>query len=147
MSLFANESAFISNAAEPGTVPDATYKCFLFDIKKGATAKGDKDGVTFIYRIGDGNYEGEDVREWLEIPRVAADAKPTPDQEKKFGRIKARLVSLGVPAERVGTVDAEDLIGTKVYVTTKTNNGYVNVNKVTLDTEGDTSSADSPFGI
>lgn len=147
MSLFSTESQFISNAPEAGVIPNATYRAFVFDVKKGPTADGSKDGITFTYKIADGDYEGETVREWKEIPRVAPGTDPTVDQNKKFGYIKTRLTSLGVPAERMSSVEAEDLIGKKVLITTKVNNQYVNVNKVVLDTADSVTDGSSPFGL
>lgn len=147
MSLFENVP-HLATAPEPGAIPDNTYEAFVFDVSPVKPTKGgDKDGITITYKINGGDYDGEVVREWKQVPRVAAGSEPTHEQNKQFGYIKQRLSDLGVPAERLNSVDANDLIGTKVLITTKANNGYVNINRVSLDSGDSVTSGSSPFGL
>lgn len=131
MSLF-GDVAFDKAVDDPNAIPDATYKCFLYDFKVGPTASGDKVGATFVYRIAEGQYEGRDIREWKQVPQKSADAYDENDV-KQVSYLKQRLANLGVPDERMNTVTPDDLIGKRVWVTVKNRNGYVNAQRVTLD--------------
>lgn len=148
MSIFGDAAPHVGNAPEPGNIPDATYRAYVFDVGGVKPTKdGSKQGLTITYKIAEGDYEGEVVREWKEVPQVPAGTTPSVEQNKKFGYLRQRFASLGVPAERMATVEADDLVGKKVLVTVKNNNGYVNVNRVSLD-EGDTlADGSSPFGL
>lgn len=144
MSLFGDAAGHIANAPEPGTIPDATYRAFVFDVTPVKPTKdGTKQGLTIIYRISEGDYEGEDVREWKQVPQVSPGATPDVKEQKAFGYLRARFTDLGVPAERMGSVEADDLVGKKVLVTVK--NTYVN--RVTLDNSDTLLDGGSPFGL
>lgn len=148
MSLFGDAAGHIANAPEPGAIPDATYSAFVFDVSAVKPTKdGTKQGITITYKIDGGDYDGEVVREWKEVPQLSPGAEPNHDQAKKFSYLRTRFTSLGVPPERMSSVEADDLIGKKVLVTIKNNNGYVNVNRVTLDEGSTVESGSSPFGL
>lgn len=122
---------------DPNMIPDDSYKAFLTDVKKGPTQKDpNKFGVTFKYRISEGAYEGREVTEWKSANKT--------DDERTKGYLKQRLLNLGVPEDRLGTVDADDLIGKEVRITTKKRGEYTNVVRVALESldsgvAGDTS--------
>lgn len=131
-----------SAADDPFAIPDSTYKAYLTDVQKKPTRDGSKVGVTFKYRISEGDYKDQEVTEWKS-------ANPGDDiRTKSF--LKQRIVSLGVPADRIGVVDPGDLIGKEVYITVKNRNGFANINKVTLvdasESGGDTAGK-SPFDL
>ncbi len=124
---------------DPFAIPDATYRAFLTNVKKAPTKDGKKTGVTFKYKISEGDYEGREVTEWKS-------ANATDDvRTKSF--LKQRIISLGVPTDRLGVVDPGDLIGKEVYVTVKNRNGYANVDKVTLVDASEISEPTSSKGM
>jgi len=125
---------------DPNAIPDGTYRAFLTDVKKGPTKDNSKVGVTFKFKISEGDYDGSEVTEWKSANRD--------DDQKTKGYLKQRIISLGVPADRINVVDPGDLIGKDCYITVKNRNGYTNVNKVTLaDAAGEASSSKGAFDI
>ncbi len=125
---------------DPFLIPDATYRAFLTDVKKGPTKKNPhKLYVNFKYKISEGDYEGQEVGEWK-----SANAS---DDTRTKSFLKQRLISLGVPADRLGVVEPADLIGKEVYVTVKNREGYANVNKVTLVDASETSESTESKGM
>jgi hypothetical protein len=133
MSLFGDLD--LENAPDdPNAIPDDVYKAFLTDVKKGPTQKNpEKVGVTFKYKISEGKYEGREVTEWKSAMKD--------DDEQTKGYLKARLLSLGVPEDRLGAVEADDLIGKEVRITVKNRNGYTNIQRCVLESS-DASDAD-----
>lgn len=128
---------------DPNSIPDGTYRAFLTDIgKKGTKNDPNKIGVTFKYKLSEGQYDGFEVTEWKS-------ANATDDDRTKSW-LKQRLLGLGVPADRLSSVDPSDLIGKEVYVTVKARNGYTNVNRVSLaddNAESVSASAKSAFDL
>lgn len=112
------------------TIPDNTYPAFVFDVKVGPTKNKDKVGMTLIYKISEGEYEDRTVQEWKQIPQPADPKNMTEDEKRSLSYLKARMESLGVPAERINSVTPEDIIGTEVVITLVTKGEYQNVRKV-----------------
>ena len=139
MSLFGDLD--LENAPDdPNAIPDSTYRAFLTDISKKGTQKDPhKIGVTFKYRISEGNYEGREVTEWKS-------ANPGDDERTK-GYLKQRLINLGVPTDRLSQVDPDDLIGKDVYVTVKNRGEYANVVRVTTANGDGVSESKGAFDI
>lgn len=118
---------------DPFKIPANTYACTLTDVKVGPTKAGDKVGMTLVYTIQEGDFEGDDITEWKEIPNPQDPQNLTKEEARAASFLKQRLLNLGIPESRINSVESEDLIGLDVYVTTKDGkNGYVNVNKVEL---------------
>lgn len=132
MSLF-GELDVASAADNPFAIPANTYLCTITAVSVGLTRAEDKVGMTLVYTIQEGDFEGEDISEWKEIPSPADPQNLTRDEKRALSFLKMRLLELGVPENRINSVTEDDLIGLDVYVTTKDGkNGYVNVNKVEL---------------
>lgn len=112
--------------ADPNAIPNGDYVAYLTDVKPGTSQKApDHKYVIFQYKIeDDGPYNGAEISEWKS-------ADPSDDERKK-GWLKQRLISLGVPEDRVDEVEPDDIIGTKVVLQVKQNGQYTNVNRVTL---------------
>lgn len=128
MSLF-GDLDIASADDDPFAIPDNTYDCYLTDVKVAPTKNGDKTGMTLIYTIDDGAHKGKQIQEWRRIPDAA---HPQEDDERAKSYLKSRMLSLGVPENRINSVTADDLIGAHVHVTVKNSNGYTNVRKVAL---------------
>lgn len=142
MSSLFGELDVASAEDDPFAIPDNTYDCFLTDVKVGPTKDKSKTGMTLVFTISEGEHANKKIQEWKRIP-TPADPKNLDDEDKRsLSFLKARLLDLGVPAERVNTVSPDDLIGKRVYVSVKNNNGYTNVKKVVL---ADDSASDDPF--
>ena len=139
MSLF-GDLDLESAPDDPNAIPDGTYRAFLTDLKKGPTKDGSKVGVTFKYKVSEGAYDGHQVTEWK--------SANTSDDDTTKAWLKQRIIGLGVPADRMSSVDPDDLIGKDVYITVKNRNGFANVNKVTLaDSAAVSASAKSAFDL
>jgi hypothetical protein len=126
-----------SAADDPFKVPANVYEASVTDVTVGPTKDGSKVGMTLIYTItedsADGEHVGKTVREWKEIPQPANPKVLSADDKKAMSWLKARLLSLGVPENRVNTVEPSDLIGKDVTIVVKEGKGdFMNVNKVTL---------------
>jgi hypothetical protein len=137
MGLFGDLDVASAND-DPFAIPDNTYRAYVFGVKtgmsKGNPEKGTlpKNGITFTYKIADGPHEGKQVNEWKHLPE--ADENLTPEElERAKSYLKQRLITFGVPSDRQNDVEADDLIGTEVFITVQTNeNGFVGVKSVKL---------------
>ena len=135
----------------PWAIPDSTYPCVVSDLEVKANQKGNM-GMTFKYKVTEGEYAGREVSEYKRLPH-SADQEPL-DATKKgqaVSYIKQRLASLGIPEERMNGVTKDDLIGIECYVSTKMNGEYINVRDITLTApEGGVSASPAttnPFAI
>lgn len=132
MSLF--EGLDVASAADdPFKIPPNTYAATVTAVKVGPTKAGDKIGMTLVYTIQEGDFEGDDITEWKEIPQPADPRNLTKDEARALSWLKQRLLNLDIPEDRMNSVSDDDLVGLDVYVTTKEGkNGYTNVQKVEL---------------
>jgi len=111
--------------------PAGTHHGFIVKSEIRNKKDGTKSWV-FSYRVADGEHEGKVKEDWRPIPQVA-NGKFIDDKQVTFARfLKQRLMELGVPEERVGTVTPADVQGTEVYFTIQEKNGYRNVVNVVL---------------
>jgi len=131
---------------DPFAVPDNSYICYLTDLKSGPTKAGDKVGLTLEFTIDEGEHKGKTVTEWKQIPKPADPKNPSPEDLKAMSFIKQRMLSLGVPRDRINTTNPSDLIGTKVVISVKNKGGYTNVKDVTVvDPEFSADNINDPF--
>jgi len=116
------------------TIPDNVYPAFVFEVKVGMTRGGNgktpKLGMTLIYKISEGEYADRQVQEWKQIPQPEDPKNLSEDEKRSLSYLKSRILSLGIPEERVNSVQPEDLIGTEVVITLVTKGEYQNVRKV-----------------
>ena len=142
MSLFGDLD--VAGAIDPFEIPDGTYKAVTGEVKRETSKDGSKVGLTLKYTIDDEDspYNGRKASEWKTIPK----GQESEDDRKALGYLKQRLNSLGVPEDKMNSVEPEELNDIPVVITIKNNNGYVNVNRVALREE-DASFADgaNPF--
>lgn len=128
-------------ADDPNTFPASTYKGFLFDAKvvnyKDA-AKGRALVLTYKIADEDSEHNGKTVDEWKQCNSF--------DDPTKKAWLKRRLMSLGVPEDRLSQVNPADLVGTAVFFTTKKNGEYTNVTFVKKADEGDTTATAGSSG-
>lgn len=105
-------------------MPDATYPAFLTAVKSVNVTKGKAPGpkVVFEYKIAPGApWAGEVISEFQSADKA---------NQQGLRYLKRRLASLGVPESQIASTNLNDLVGTAVWVTTKKNGEYLNVNKV-----------------
>jgi len=128
----------------PFEIPADKYGCAVTKVEKKRNNDDTADFLVFTYTIEEGAADsaiGQDVAEWKKIP--ASNDEEGAERAKSF--IKQRLLSLGVPENRVNTVNPDDLLGVKVWATIKPGkNGYPSVSKVELQ---DASSSSVSLGI
>lgn len=130
MSLFGDLDVASAND-DPFKIPPNTYNCTVTAVKVGPTKAGDKVGMTLVYTIQDGEFAGDDITEWKEIPQPADPQNLTKEESRALSFLKQRLLNLEVPEDKMNSVSDDDLVGMEVYVTTKEGkNGYTNVQKV-----------------
>ena len=115
---------------DPFNIPDGSYNAFVTEVKVGPTKDGSKQGMTTIFRISEGEHEGKTVSRWLIIPDVSDPKNPSADESRALSFLKSHILSMGVPAEEVSSINAEDLVGTEVIVSVKNRDGYTNVRKI-----------------
>ena len=139
-------------ADDPWSVKDGTYVFDLTECKAGPTSKGDKKGMTFTWTVTESDDDptmlGRKFTEWLEIPTPADPKNLTADEEQKASRLKSRILSLGVPSERVNSVSTGELLGTRAVIriatTSKNGNNYQNIKDLKLK-DSDSAGSDNPF--
>jgi hypothetical protein len=115
---------------DPFAIPDNSYVAYLTDVRVGPTKNGDKVGMTMEYTIDEGPHSSKKISEWKQIPQPVDPKNLTDEEMRAMSFIKQRMLSLGVPAEKINEVKPDDLIGTKVVVAVKNKGGYTNVRSI-----------------
>lgn len=123
----------------PFEIAPGTYQATISDVSVRPTKAGDKTGLIIEYTITDENETGKKVSEWKEIP-----AKGSKNEATAASFLKLRLSSLGIPENRMNSLQTDDLMNLDVVVSVKKNGEYTNVVKVALDDGPNVD--DSPFG-
>jgi hypothetical protein len=137
MSSIFGELDVESAADDPFAIPDNTYRAVLTDAKVGPTKAGDKIGLTLIYTINsDDQFNERIVSEWKGIPEPNDPKNLTEDESRQAAFLKQRMLSLGIPPERINSVTPDDLIGRECFITIFNKNGYMNIRKLVLIDEG-----------
>lgn len=130
----------LEDAVVPGTLPDGTYKAFVYEAKPGSNKAG-KPYLILTYKVNDpgGVFHEATIDEWKSASRD--------DDAKTKGYLKQRLSSLGVPDSRMGSLTPQDLVGTEVLITVKNKDNYCNVVKVALVDGANPSDSWNPLSI
>lgn len=127
-------------------IPDGVYPAEVTNAEVIHGTKNSPDGIFLVLSYTVDGYEFP-VREFKSIPKgspatwddtIQDNRGKTEAQRNKtsLSFLKARLASLGVPPERMNSLQPEFLIGTRVVVTLKKNpDGYSNITKVALPSE------------
>ena len=97
---------------------------------EGTSNHPDKSWIIIEFQLGD---EGKTKSEWFQMP-MDSDNK-TAKEIEKLGYFKLRLKDLGVPDEKLNTVEPDDVIGKRGTLQTVTKGGYQNIKNVTLAEE------------
>lgn len=131
MGLF-DELNVAGAADNPFAIPDDTYEAVVSDVTVKANAKGNM-GMTIKYKVVGGQYEGAEISEYRRIPHPK-DAEPQneADSARSLSFLKRSLASLGIPEDRMNSVQKDDLVGIKCYVSTQQNGDFTNVRNVSL---------------
>ena len=150
MSIF-GDLDIASAADDPFSVDPGTYHATVSEVKVKGSKDQTKKGLQITYTIltCDENpaMAGRTVSEWKTIPEPDDPKNPTADDAKAMSFLKMRLLSLGIPENRMNTVEFVDLQGVEVVITVEKNNGYTNVKRVELYDDSDFKDdlADNPF--
>lgn len=112
---------------DPFQIPDNSYVAYVTKVTVGPTKAGDKIGMTLIYTIDGGQYNGRDVTEWKQIPQVTDPKNLTTEEARSLSFLKQRMLQLGVPEGRLANVSPDDLIGIRCVITVRTKGEYTNV--------------------
>ena len=114
---------------DPNRLPDGPYNAYLTDAKV-VTLKDAAKGKRLVltYKIADGPHKGKIIDEWKGINAF--------DDARSKAFLKQRILSLGVPEDKISTLDLNDLVGLEVRITKKQNGQYQNINNVTLGHAG-----------
>jgi hypothetical protein len=116
---------------DPNALPDSKHAGYVFDAKVVSykdTAKG--KALVLTYKVSEGTHKGKTCDEFKSCNAF--------DDASKKGWLKQRVKSLGVPEEKLATLDPKDLIGIPVWFTTKKNGDYTNVRFVEVRDENAT---------
>lgn len=136
-------------ADSPWDLLDGTYGGVVTECKAGPTAKGDKKGLTIVITVDESSdpaMVGRKNSEWLEIPRPADPKNPTPEEAQATSRLKARLLSLGIPQDRINQFKPSDVMGLGVIfrlgTTSKNGRDFQNIKELKVR---EVVSAGNPF--
>lgn len=132
---FLNELGVDWNAVDVNNEPgNGTHHCLLTKSEI-RTKKDNTKSWVFTYRVTEGPDEGKTKQDWRPLP-VTANGKFVDDKSANYARfLKQRLLQLGVPEDRVGSVTPADLQGIDCYITIATKDGYKNITNVVLASE------------
>lgn len=115
---------------DPNHLPDATYLGYVTDAKVVHYKDSSKGkALVFTYKVSEGEHRGKTIDEWKSANSF--------DEPTKKSWLKNRLVSLGVPDSKMGSVSPEDLTGIAVKFTVKQKGEYRNVTFVALRDENE----------
>lgn len=116
-------------------IPDDTYEFVVSDIyvRKGSEKKPDMSWVNIEYQVGS---EGKTYTEWFTLPENAS--APTEDELKKLGWYKQRILSLGIPEDKINSFSREEVVGTQGVLTLRTKNGWQNIKSLRVENLPDT---------
>lgn len=137
-------------ADSPWDLVDGTYGGVVTEVKAGLTNRGDKKGITFTITVDESSdpaMVGRKNSEWLEIPRPADPKNPTAEEAQATSRLKARLLSFGIPQDRLNSFRPSDVMGLGVVfrlgTTSKNGREYQNIKE--LKVREVAASTDNPF--
>jgi hypothetical protein len=123
-----------SASDNPFEIPDDKYGLTItkVDFKKDHVGKNNADAaprdyVILEYTINEGEHPtaiGQSTQEWFWRPKKGDDSQ---DAARAKSFLKKRLLSLGIPENRMNQIGPDDLIGIDVYGTMKLKGGFSNL--------------------
>lgn len=148
MGLFGELDVAGANA-NPFFLPDDTYRCKIIEANKRVAKSSGNPGLSLTYQVVEGPKKGRKIKEWKTVPHAyeLEGYKTEEDYKKKRSKddevaekaeqqksfLKQRLVSLGVPEDKMNSVESTDLLEVGlVDVTIKNNEDRVNVQGVKI---------------
>ena len=113
------------------TIPNDKYAAVVATAEVRKTEKG-KLGFNLAFSIAMGKYAGRQIFDWSEVPSVATagytiksgpHAGTTVSREENMAtlanRLKTKLHGIGISENTMSTISPDDMIGRKVFVTTR----------------------------
>lgn len=161
MSLFGELDVASANE-NPYYKDDGDYNCTITSAeKKVANNASESKGLVIKYTIDDGDKKGLSIQEWKPLPepwhlkgfesredmenKVNYDDEVASKAARSMSFLKARLMDLGFPPEKMNTLDPKDFYGIQVVVTIKNKNDRENVTAVELRNKKSSSGNGDPF--
>jgi len=119
MSIFGDID--IANAEEVSNVlPADTYECVVSNFEVKPTKDGSKLGLNIAYTVSqEGRFKARLIFEWQRVPRPTDTDLDEAGKAQALSYLKHRLLSLGIPEDRLNTVQPADVIGKTVLVSVK----------------------------
>lgn len=136
---------------DPWFLPENTYACTVQKAEMGISKNRPQRsenvpgtgqpnvGLTITFAVDEGEFEGSQFKLWRS-------ASPYDDRRTKSFLLQT-LTALGIPRERVNTVEPDDLVGRRALVTTVNRNGFVNVQQIEPMQEAPAGAGGNPFEI
>lgn len=136
--------SLVAGAEEIGfSNPDpGLYRFELTGVTPKAGNKKDPNAQALIFNFaltdGPTQEEGQtkSYGEYLVVPQPADPRNPTADEKRQASYLKARIVSLGIPEERISSFDLDELEGVSgtlsIAVTSSNGRDYVNIRDLKL---------------
>jgi hypothetical protein len=138
---FLNDLGLDNVEADPNYISDGTYPAFVFsaDVR---TKKDKSKSWVLTYKIAPESpkHAGQQQQEWFDLEPKGENA----EMKKSF--LKRRVLSLGVPEDKINSLQPNDVVGIKVAMSIVHRNGYQNVGTVTVD-DGVTPLGATPGGV
>lgn len=140
MGLF-DELDIAGAADDPWAIPDNVYPAVVSKVEVKTNADGNY-GMYFTYTLNGGEFDGRKVSEYKRLPHPK-DATPLEPAAKETAKsyIKERLASLGIPEERMNSIDTDDLVAIECYIATKQNGKFTNVREIYMEAPGGVSTS------
>lgn len=116
-------------------IPAGTYEAMVsaIEVEEKPEAKRPGKYLVFSYTVTEeGPYKGMTQKEWKHT--IQGRAKDDADRQD-LAYLKQRLANLGVPEERMNSVEVDDIVGTEIAMTLvdqKNNPQYRNVSRISL---------------
>jgi hypothetical protein len=146
MSLFGELDIAGANA-NPYFLPDDTYRCKIIEANKRIAKSSGKPGLSLTYQVVEGPKKGRKIKEWKTIPypyelegyKTEEDYKKKRNKDEELAEnaerqksfLKQRMVSLGIPDEKMNSVESKDFLELGLFdVTIKNADDRVNVQSV-----------------
>jgi hypothetical protein len=113
---------------DPNAFPDSTYNAYVTDAKIVKVNDQKEDRLVLTYTLADGEHKGKQIDEFKNCDKTA--------NARDLAWLKSRLKSLGVPEEKLSSINLDDLKGIAIRITTKKKGQYRNVTNVVLGHAG-----------
>lgn len=133
---FLNDLGLDDVNPDPNYIADGLYRAFVYGSEvRTKQSTGGKSWVLTYKVAPDQKHAGQTQQEWFDLDPKGDNA------ELKRSFLKKRVLSLGVPESKIGSIQPNDLVGIEVSLKIVHKGSYQNVGDVTLAGSGATPAA------